>query len=85
MQTFEYVITDPVGMHARPAGMLVKEVKETGSTVTISCGTKSADAKKLMALIGLGVKHGDTITVTVEGGQEAETAARLKKFLEENL
>ena len=85
MKTFDYVITDEIGIHARPAGMLVKEAKETGAEGTVSCNGKRADAKKLMALMGLGVKHGDTITVTVEGDCEEEAAERLQTFLSENL
>ena len=42
MKSFEYVITDPVGIHARPAGLLVKEIKGyAGSTVTIEKGEKA--------------------------------------------
>ena len=36
MKSFEYVITDPVGIHARPAGILVKEIKKYASTVTVT-------------------------------------------------
>lgn len=85
MKTFEYVITDPVGIHARPAGMLVKEVKESGVAVTISCNGKSADATKLMSIIAMGIKKGDTVTITVEGAKEEEVATKLKHFLETNL
>lgn len=85
MKTFEYVITDPVGIHARPAGMLVKEVKESGATVAIACNGKSTDAGKLMSLIAMGIRQGDTVTVTVEGEKEEEAAARLRQFFETNL
>ncbi|MBQ3985489.1 MAG: HPr family phosphocarrier protein, partial [Oscillospiraceae bacterium] len=69
MKSFEYTITDPVGIHARPAGVLVKEVKSfAGSTVTIAKGEKSVNALKLMALMQMGIKQGDTVTVSVEGG-----------------
>ena len=56
MKTFEYVIKDEVGIHARPAGLLGKKCKEFASTVTIAKGDKEAVATKLMALMGLGVK-----------------------------
>ena len=86
MKTFEYTITDPVGIHARPAGILVKEIKKfAGSTVTITKGEKSVDARKLMALMGMGIKQGDTITVGVEGGDEAAVAAAVEEFLKNNL
>ena len=58
MKTFEYVIKDEVGIHARPAGLLVKEAKKYESRVTVSKDGKSAEATKLMAIMGLGVKCG---------------------------
>lgn len=85
MTTFQYTITDEVGIHARPAGLLVKEVKKYGANVTIESNGKSADAKKLMALMALGVKKGDTVTVNVEGDGEAEAATALETFFKENL
>lgn len=86
MKTFNYTITDPVGIHARPAGLLVKAVKACDSNVTITTADgKSADAKKLLALMGLGIKQGDTITVSVDGGSEDASAAAIEKFLKENL
>ncbi len=86
MKTFEYTITDPVGIHARPAGLLVKEIKShAGSAVTIAKGEKSVNALKLMALMQMGIKQGETITVSVEGGDEAATAAAIEAFLKANL
>ena len=85
MKTFEYTITDPVGIHARPAGMLVKEVKNYASNVTIVKCDRKADAKKLMVLMGLGVKCGETVTVEVEGADEDTAAAALETFFKENL
>ncbi len=86
MKQFTYTITDPVGIHARPAGMLAKTAKGLDSTVTIAkADGKSAVATKLMALMGLGIKQGDTVTVTVEGGSEEANAAAMEQFLKENL
>ena len=86
MKSFDYVITDPVGIHARPAGILVKEIKKfAGSTVTISKGEKSVNALKLMALMQMGIKQGDTVTVSVDGGDEAAVAAALENFFKANL
>ena len=79
MKEFTYTIQEAVGIHARPAGLLVKEVKKYESTVTITKGDKSVNALKLMALMGMGVKCGDTVTVTVEGADE-ETALPLWKL-----
>ena len=86
MKSFTYTITDPVGVHARPAGLLVKAIKEfAGSTITLTKGDKSVNALKLMGIMQLGVKQGDTVTVSVEGGDEEAVAAAVEKFFKENL
>ena len=80
MKQFSYVIKDEIGLHARPAGLLAKEAKKYQSTVTLSCKGKSAAASKLMAIMGMGVKHGDNVEVTIEGADEDTAAAELQKF-----
>lgn len=85
MKQFDYTIKDEIGIHARPAGLLVKEVKKYGSKVTITKDGKSADGTKLMAIMGLGVKCGQTITLTVEGSDEDAAYEALKTFFESNL
>lgn len=86
MKQFTYTITDPVGIHARPAGLLAKAAKALDSTVTIAkADGKSAAGTKLMALMGLCIKQGETVTVTVEGGDEDANCATLSKFFSDNL
>ncbi len=85
MKSFTYTITDEVGIHARPAGLLVKKAKEFDSTITIEKGGKSVNASKLMALMGLGVKCGETVTVTAEGSDEEKAASALEEFFKSNL
>lgn len=85
MRTFEYVIKDEVGIHARPAGLLVKEAKKYESRITVSVDGKSAEATKLMALMGLGVKSGQTVEVAVEGSDEDTACEQIKAFFETNL
>ncbi len=87
MKQFTYTITDPVGIHARPAGLLAKAAKALDSTVTVTKtdGSKSAAATKLMAIMGMGIKTGETVTVTVEGGNEEANAAAMEQFFKENL
>ena len=85
MKSFEYTITDPVGIHARPAGVLVKEIKKYASTVPVNKGEKSVNALKLMALMGMGIKQGDTIRVDVEGADEENAAAEIEAFFKANL
>ena len=86
MKSFDYVITDPVGIHARPAGILVKEVKNyKDSTITLTKGEKSVNLLKLMALMQMGIKQGDTVTVSVEGGDEDAVCAKIEEFFKANL
>ena len=86
MKQFQYTITDPVGTHARPAGLLVKAAKALDSAVTVEkVGGKSAPANKLMALMGVGVKQGDTVLVTIEGGDEEASFQAMEQFFKENL
>ena len=85
MKSFEYTITDPVGIHARPAGLLVKEIKKYASTITVIKGEKEVNALKLMALMGMGIKQGDTVKVTVDGADEDVAAAAIEEFFKANL
>ena len=85
MKSFEYTITDPVGIHARPAGILVKEIKKYASTVTVIKGEKEVNALKLMALMGMGIKQGDTVKVMIDGADEDVAAAAIEEFFKANL
>ena len=85
MKEFQYTVKDACGIHARPAGRLVKTVKGFASSATLEKDGKSCDMRKLMALMGMGVKQGDTVTVKVEGDDEEAAAAAIQKFLTENV
>ena len=86
MKQFQYIISDPMGLHARPAGLLVKAAKPLNSTITIAkADGKSANCTKLMAVMGLAIKAGNTVTVTVEGGDEEANFQAIEAFFKENL
>lgn len=85
MKGFHYVITDEIGIHARPAGQLVKEAKEFESKITIEANGKSADATRIMSVMGLGVNKNTEIEVKAEGPDEVEAIVRMEEFLTENL
>ena len=85
MKEFKHVIADPMGMHARPAGMLVKAVAGYASTITVTAPTGKADAKRLMALMRLAAKQGMELTITVEGPDEDKAAAEIQAFMAANL
>ena len=85
MKEFVYTITDELGIHARPAGTLVKMAKQFDSSITITKGNKSAGLQKLIALMGLGVKCGDEVVVTVDGSDEETACQELEMFFRDNL
>ena len=84
MKEFQYVIQDELGLHARPAGLLVKEAGKAQSRVTMKKGDKQADCKRIFAVMSLAVKQGDTVTIVTEGADETEASARLEAFMKEN-
>ena len=85
MKEIKHVINDPLGMHARPAGMLVKAVAGYSSKITVTAPTGTADAKRLMGIMRLAAKQGMELTIAVEGADEEKAAAELQAFLAENL
>jgi phosphotransferase system HPr (HPr) family protein len=85
MQEFSYTITDPNGIHARPAGQLVQKMQEYKSRVMVNRGDQSADAKKLIALMKLRLKCGQTFTVQAEGEDETAAIEAARGFLTANL
>ncbi len=85
MQEFEYTIRDKLGIHARPAGLLVKEASKYDADITLSVGGKTADCKKIFSLMGAGIKFGNAVTVCVEGADEEAACAGVEAFFEQNL
>ena len=85
MKSFTYVIKDELGIHARPAGLLVKEAKQFSSAINLECGEKKASAKALMAVMAMAVKTGHEVTVTAEGEDEEAAIAALEAFFNTNL
>lgn len=85
MKEITYEITDNLGIHARPAGLLVKKAESFSADMKMYKGEKEANLKKLFSVMSLGVKCGDTVKVTAEGADEAEAVLELEKYLKENL
>ena len=85
MKQFTYTITDPMGLHARPAGLLAKTAKGLDSAVTVRRGERAVSAVRLLELMTMGVKQGDTVTVTITGGDEGASRAAIERFFQENL
>ena len=85
MKELSYVITDPEGIHARPAGALVKEAAAFTSKITIGKDGKEVDAKRIFGIMGLAAKQGHTIVLKAEGDDEDAAIEKLETFLKENL
>lgn len=84
MKEFEFVVTDPQGIHARPAGLLVKEAKKFESNISVFKGARKGDLKKIFTVMALGGKQGESIKVQVEGADEEQAASAVEAFLKEN-
>lgn len=86
MKEFTYTIKDEIGIHARPAGNLVKLIKGFESSVTLEKeGKPPVNGTALMKLMGLGVKCGETVKFTVDGADEDAAAAAIEEFMNANL
>lgn len=85
MKTFQYTIKDELGIHARPAGLFIKEASAFPCNITIAKDGREVDAKRILGVMSLGVKCGQEITLTADGEQEEEAIAKLSAFLQENL
>ncbi|HAP20396.1 MAG TPA: HPr family phosphocarrier protein [Lachnospiraceae bacterium] len=85
MKEFKYVIQDEQGIHARPAGILVKAAGTFKSDIYIHKDKKQGDLKRIFGVMGLCIKKGDEIRVTVEGEDEAEAVEKIEMLFKENL
>lgn len=81
MKELLFIIQDARGMHARPAGFLVKEASRYQSNITISKGSKSADAKQIFKLMSLDINCHDKISIRIEGPDEEEAITRIQELL----
>lgn len=86
MQQFTHIISDPLGIHARPAGLLAKIARDfSGTTITVDKNGETVKVSQLIKLMGLGIRQGDEVTVTAEGSEEAEAITAVQRFFSENL
>ncbi|MEG0074946.1 MAG: HPr family phosphocarrier protein [Eubacterium sp.] len=85
MKEFTYTISDPAGIHARPAGLLVKKTQPYTSEVSLVKEDRTANGKSMLSVMGLGAKNGETIIVQAEGADEDTAIVELEAFFKENL
>lgn len=83
--SLEVTVLDPIGLHARPAGQIVKLVKESGLEVSIGRpGEEFAKANSALRLMALKIKTGETLTVEIEADDEGTAnglVAQIQEFL----
>lgn len=85
MKTITYTIKDELGIHARPAGLIVKLANGFKSDIKLAVGDRSGDAKRIIGVMKMAAKQGEVLTVTISGEDEGAAAAEIQKFLEANL
>lgn len=85
MTEFKFTLTDPAGLHVRPAGMLVKIASDFSSEITLRKGAGTGNAKSIFSIMGLAIKCGDEITVSASGDDEQRAVDALNKFCSEHL
>ena len=85
MQSFEYTIRDRLGIHARPAGMLVKLAGNYKSDIVFDNNGRTANLRQIFDVMDLGARYHDTISVSISGEDEEAAAAGVREFLENHL
>ena len=85
MRSFTHTVLDPLGLHARPAGLLAKKIQQYPCKVTVSAGDKTADGRRVLALMKMGVKSGQELLFSLEGEGEEQAAEELAVFCKENI
>ncbi|NND01694.1 MAG: HPr family phosphocarrier protein, partial [Acidimicrobiia bacterium] len=79
--TEELVITNPSGLHARPAAEIVEFAKKSEADIQIHKGDKAANAKSIMSVLALGANTGDTVTIVAEGDGAADVVEELRNIM----
>lgn len=85
MKQFIYVINDPIGVHARPATIFVKEAKKFESEITLSANGKKANATSMLMIMSMAIKQGNEVTVTASGSDEEAAIAKFRELFKDNL
>ncbi len=76
-------VTNPVGLHARPATFFIKKANEYRSSVWIENDSRRVNAKSLLGILSLGIVSGTEITIVADGPDENDAVAGLEALLKE--
>ena len=85
MVSREITITNPTGLHLRPAGILCEEAMKFKSMVTFKYGPNEANAKSILSVLGACIKNGDRIELCCDGADEEEALEHLISVIENKL
>jgi len=77
-------LRNDVGLHARPAALLVRSIAGLDANVSVRLGEDTADAHSVLALMSLGARQGDRVEVRASGEQAAEALRRVKDLVQRN-
>ncbi|MBR3264922.1 MAG: HPr family phosphocarrier protein [Erysipelotrichaceae bacterium] len=81
MKTFQCVVENPIGIHARPAALIAQLCVTLRSQVTIKCKDKTAAGNDVLQILALRAKKADLLEISVEGANEEEDAEKLRKVV----
>lgn len=85
MKELRYVLTDEMGLHARPAGLLVSGASKFRCNIRVKNGTKEVDGKSILGVMSLALKKGDEMQIIFDGSDEDDAYEAIQSFLKENL
>ena len=85
MKVFSYTVKDPEGVHALPAGGLVKLANNFSCNITVEGNGRTTDLKHIFGVMTLGVGRGQDLTITCDGADEINAASALERYLKDNL
>ncbi|MBR4210914.1 MAG: HPr family phosphocarrier protein, partial [Oscillibacter sp.] len=83
MQTIQFEVTNPFGIHARPAAILAQACVKMSSQVTVKCNGKTANGNNVIQLLGLHATQGSVLEISAEGGDEAAALAQIETILKD--
>jgi len=81
MKEIIYTVTNPLGIHARCAGLFAERAMEFKSAVTVNCNGKCGNGKQVLDILNLGALKGDQICVRIEGVDEEDAVRNLSQAL----
>ncbi|MBP3200130.1 MAG: HPr family phosphocarrier protein [Lachnospiraceae bacterium] len=82
MTSRKVIVSNPTGLHARPASQLTQFCKQFPEKIILKGNGKETDPKSIIMLLSAGLKKGTEIEVVVEGDNEVSVCAQVAKFIE---